>query len=81
MKFATSNKTCFNKLNWKRHIEYIIAELSSACFPVGSVTSLMKVSASELVLMISVSLCYKLNVTNGLKWNTDAWDLILEVMM
>jgi hypothetical protein len=73
MKFATSNKICFNlnasygktigevgttkfrglhidnNLNWEKHIEYIISKLSSACFAMRTVTSLMKIGSLKLV--------------------------------
>jgi hypothetical protein len=37
-----------NKLNWKKHIEYVIPKLNSACFAM-TVTPLMKIDTSKLV--------------------------------
>jgi hypothetical protein len=31
-----------NNLNWKTHIEYVIPKLSSACFAMRTITSLME---------------------------------------
>jgi hypothetical protein len=36
-------------LNWKTHIQYIIPKLSSACFAMKSVISLMKTETLKLV--------------------------------
>jgi hypothetical protein len=38
-----------NNLNWKKHIEYIIPKLSSACFSMRTVTPLLKVDTLKLV--------------------------------
>jgi hypothetical protein len=38
-----------NNLNWKTHIQYIIPELSSACFAIITVTSIMKTETLTLV--------------------------------
>jgi hypothetical protein len=38
-----------NNLNWKKHIEYIISKLSSACFSMRTVTPLLKVDTLKLV--------------------------------
>jgi hypothetical protein len=38
-----------NNLNWKKHIEYIISKLSSACFAMRTVTPLMRVDTLKLV--------------------------------
>jgi hypothetical protein len=38
-----------NNLNWKTHIQYVIPKLSSACFTMRTVTSLMKTGTSKLV--------------------------------
>jgi hypothetical protein len=38
-----------NNLNWKTHIQYIIPKLSSACFPMRNITSLMKTETLKLV--------------------------------
>jgi hypothetical protein len=38
-----------NNLNWKTHIQYIIPKLSSACFAMRTITSLMKTGTLKLV--------------------------------
>jgi hypothetical protein len=38
-----------NKLNWKTHIQYIIPKLSSACFSMSTIISLMKTETLKLV--------------------------------
>jgi hypothetical protein len=38
-----------NNLNWKKHIEYDIPKLSSACFAMRTVTPLLKVDTLKLV--------------------------------
>jgi hypothetical protein len=38
-----------NNLNWKTHIKYIIPNLSSACFAMRNITSLMKTETLKLV--------------------------------
>jgi hypothetical protein len=38
-----------NNLNWKTHIQYIIPKLSSACFVIRTITSLMKTETLKLV--------------------------------
>jgi hypothetical protein len=38
-----------NNLNWKTHIQYIIPKLSSACFAMKNITSLMKTENLKLV--------------------------------
>jgi hypothetical protein len=38
-----------NNLNWKKHIEYIIPKLSSACFAMRTVTPLLKIDSLKLV--------------------------------
>jgi hypothetical protein len=40
-----------NTLNWKTHIQYIMPKLSSACFAMRRVTSLMKTESSLLCLL------------------------------
>jgi hypothetical protein len=38
-----------NNLNWKKHIEYIIPKLSSACFAIRTVTPVLKRDNLKLV--------------------------------
>jgi hypothetical protein len=38
-----------NNLNWKKHTEYIIPKLSSACFAMRTVTLLLKIDTLKLV--------------------------------
>jgi hypothetical protein len=38
-----------SNLNWKTHIQYIIPKLSSACFAMRTVTSIMKTETLKLV--------------------------------
>jgi hypothetical protein len=38
-----------NNLNWKKHIQYIISKLSSACFAMRTIISLMKTETLKLV--------------------------------
>jgi hypothetical protein len=38
-----------NNLKWKKHIQYIIPKLSSACFAMRTITSLMKTETLKLV--------------------------------
>jgi hypothetical protein len=38
-----------NNIHWKTHIQYIIPKLSSACFAMRTVTSLMKTETLKLV--------------------------------
>jgi hypothetical protein len=40
-----------NKLNWKTHIQYIIPKLSSACFAMRNITSLMKSETLKLAYL------------------------------
>jgi hypothetical protein len=41
-----------NNLNWKTHIQYIIPKLSSACFAMRTITSLMKTNFKISVLCL-----------------------------
>jgi hypothetical protein len=38
-----------NNLNWKTHIQYIVPKLSSACFAMRNITSLIKTETLKLV--------------------------------
>jgi hypothetical protein len=38
-----------SNLNWKTYIQYIVAKLSSACFAMRNITSLMKTETLKLV--------------------------------
>jgi hypothetical protein len=37
-----------SNLNWKTHIQYIIPKLSSACFAMSKVTSIMKIPSCHM---------------------------------
>jgi hypothetical protein len=43
-----------NNLNWKTHIQYIIPKLSSACFAMRTIGSLMKTETLKLVYFACV---------------------------
>jgi hypothetical protein len=44
----------YNKTNWKKHIEYIIPKLCSACFAIRTVTPLMKTDTLKLVCLLVI---------------------------
>jgi hypothetical protein len=41
-----------NNLNWKTHIQYTIPKISSACFAMRNITSLMKIETLKLVYFV-----------------------------
>jgi hypothetical protein len=43
-----------DNLHWKAHIQYIMPKLSSACFAMRTVTSVIKTETSKLVYFTSI---------------------------